>query len=113
MNTSSPSRKTSARNPSHFGSKIQPSPSGSSLTRLASIGKTGGFTGRSMRASYATAERMRPYGAAGLNAQFGGITIVTSAAGSGDVASTLTRASATIVDGSDLETLRQTEGPLH
>src|SRR5689334_22949004 len=36
----------SARNPSHLGSKIQLSPAGKSSTRLASIGKTGGFTGR-------------------------------------------------------------------
>src|SRR5260370_1305720 len=43
---SSPSRKTRARNPSHFGSKIHPSPCGRSLVRLASIGKTGGLTGR-------------------------------------------------------------------
>src|SRR5260370_17625336 len=43
---SSPSRKARARNPSHFGSKIHPSPCGRSLVRLASIGKTGGLTGR-------------------------------------------------------------------
>src|SRR5258705_7874515 len=42
---SSPSRKTSARNPSHFGSKIQSPSAGNSLTRLASIGNSGGFTG--------------------------------------------------------------------
>src|SRR5580704_16758553 len=45
MKISSPSRKTSTRKPSHLGSKIQPSPSGSSATRLASIGKSGGLTG--------------------------------------------------------------------
>src|SRR4051794_23551154 len=43
----------------HFGSKIHPSPSGSSLTRLASIGRTGGFTWSCMRASYASVGRMR------------------------------------------------------
>src|SRR5678815_2169483 len=48
MNSSSPSRNTSVRKPSHFGSKIQLSPGGSSLTRLASIGRTGGLTGRSI-----------------------------------------------------------------
>src|SRR2546423_660543 len=48
MKTSSPSRKMSVRNPSHLGSKIQPSPGGSALTRLASIGSTGGFTARSI-----------------------------------------------------------------
>ena len=42
---SSPSRKTSARNPSHLGSNIQSSPSGNSPTRLASMGRSGGFTG--------------------------------------------------------------------
>src|SRR5438105_4037127 len=45
MKTSSPSRNTSVRKPSHFGSKIQPSPGGRSPTRFASIGRTGGFTG--------------------------------------------------------------------
>src|ERR1700690_662946 len=52
MTTSSPSRKTSARKPSHFGSKIHPSPRGSSPTRSASIGKTGGATGNCMPACY-------------------------------------------------------------
>src|SRR6478672_162014 len=46
MRISSPSRKTSARKPSHLGSKIQLPSSGSSPIRLASIGKMGGFTGR-------------------------------------------------------------------
>src|SRR2546426_10834964 len=46
---SSPSRNTSVRNPSHFGSKIHVPPAGNSPTRLASIGKTGGFTGRFIR----------------------------------------------------------------
>src|SRR5215470_1988615 len=44
MKISSASRNTSAPNPSHFGSKIQPPSAGNSLTRLASIGKIGGFT---------------------------------------------------------------------
>src|SRR4029077_1853730 len=48
MKTSSPSRKNSARKPSHLGSKIQPSPGGSSPTRFASIGRTGGLTARFM-----------------------------------------------------------------
>jgi len=39
---SSPSRKTITRKPSHFGSKIQPEPSGSASARLASIGRRGG-----------------------------------------------------------------------
>ena len=46
MNTSSPSRKTRARNPSHFGSNNQPSPTGRSSAGLASIGSTGGWNGR-------------------------------------------------------------------
>src|SRR5213078_3641872 len=46
MKISSPSRNTSARNPSHLGSKIHSSPDGRSATRLASIGSTGGLTGR-------------------------------------------------------------------
>src|SRR4029453_18434265 len=44
---SSPSRNTMVRNPSHLGSKLQ-DPSGRSETGLASIGATGGITGRSM-----------------------------------------------------------------
>src|SRR3982074_3247006 len=48
MNISSPSRKISVRKPSHLGSKIHPSPGGSSPTRLASIGSTGGLTARFM-----------------------------------------------------------------
>src|SRR5687768_14037573 len=48
MYTSLPSRKIRARKPSHFGSKIQSPFVGSSLTRFASIGKTGGFTGSCM-----------------------------------------------------------------
>src|SRR6185503_3721786 len=43
--TSLPSRKTSARKPSHFGSKIHSPAVGSSLTRFASIGRIGGLTG--------------------------------------------------------------------
>src|SRR5205809_4046424 len=46
MKISSPSRNTSVRKPSHFGSKIHPSPGGNSPTRLASIGSTGGLTTR-------------------------------------------------------------------
>src|ERR1700735_2904692 len=46
MRISSPSRKINARNPSHFGSKIQVWPTGNSSIRLASIGSNGGFTGR-------------------------------------------------------------------
>src|SRR5689334_4400268 len=52
MRISSPSRNTNERNPSHFGSKIQLSPSGKSLTRFASIGKIGGGTARFMYSSY-------------------------------------------------------------
>src|ERR1043166_1907291 len=43
--TSLPSRKTSARKPSHLGSKIHSPAAGSLSTRLASIGRIGGFTG--------------------------------------------------------------------
>ena len=39
IRSSSPSRNTRVRNPSHFGSKTQESPEGSSSTRLASIGR--------------------------------------------------------------------------
>src|SRR5579863_6658274 len=52
MKISSPSRKISARNPSHLGSKSQSSPAGNSSTRLASIGKRGGLTGRSTPSYY-------------------------------------------------------------
>src|SRR4029453_6427993 len=45
--TSPPSRNTIVRNPSPLGSKLQ-APSGRSGTGLASIGATGGITGRSM-----------------------------------------------------------------
>src|SRR5580658_8891593 len=45
MKISSPSRNTSARKPSHFGSKTQSPSDGNSSTRLASIGKIGGLTG--------------------------------------------------------------------
>src|SRR5262245_17236522 len=38
----SPSRNTSARKPSHLGSKSQPSPAGSSVASLASMGSIGG-----------------------------------------------------------------------
>src|ERR1700730_4165407 len=43
---SPPSRKTNARNPSHFGSKIHVPPTGNSPIRLESIGKIGGITRR-------------------------------------------------------------------
>src|SRR5690349_11743390 len=63
MNTSLPSRKIKARKPSHFGSKIQLPVVGSSATRFASIGKTGGFTGSCMRPSYVLNIRVqRPAG---------------------------------------------------
>src|ERR1700683_5668582 len=42
---SSPSRNTSARKPSHVGSKIQDEPAGSCAIRFDSIGRNGGFTG--------------------------------------------------------------------
>src|SRR5678815_4948639 len=48
MNTSLPSRKMSARKPSHLGSKIHAPALGSSLTRFASIGRMGGLTGSSI-----------------------------------------------------------------
>src|SRR6185437_2507491 len=38
--------------PSHLGSKIHPSPAGNSPTRLASIGKIGGLTGRCTTSCY-------------------------------------------------------------
>src|SRR5689334_579936 len=46
MRTSSPSRKTIARKPSHLGSYSQPSPSGRPSEALASIGSSGGSNGR-------------------------------------------------------------------
>src|ERR1700735_4277376 len=52
MKISSPSRKTKARKPSHFGSKIQSPSVGNSSTRLASIGNSGGVTGRGRFLSY-------------------------------------------------------------
>src|SRR3954453_21454667 len=48
--TSAPSRKTMQRKPSHFGSEYMPSPVGSVVEALASIGFTGGSRGRSMPA---------------------------------------------------------------
>src|SRR6185295_3026544 len=48
MKTSLPSRKMSARKPSHLGSKIHAPALGSSLTRFASIGRIGGLTGSSI-----------------------------------------------------------------
>src|SRR5256714_5982796 len=65
MKTSSPSRKMSVRNPSHLGSKIKPSPGGSALTRLASIGSTGGFTARSIATLYPATVPRRGVAAAG------------------------------------------------
>src|SRR5260370_23878652 len=47
MKISSPSRNTSARKPSHLGSKIQSPSAGNSSTRFASIGRIGGFCRRS------------------------------------------------------------------
>src|SRR6202035_3065922 len=47
MKLSSPSRNTSARKPSHLGSKIQSPSAGNSSTRFASIGRIGGFSRRS------------------------------------------------------------------
>jgi hypothetical protein len=41
----SPSRKTMQRNPSHFGSYNQPSPTGISVANFASIGDSGGWRG--------------------------------------------------------------------
>src|SRR5438477_8099172 len=43
---SSPSRKTSVRKPSHFGSNSQPSPEGNSSAEAESIGASGGSKGR-------------------------------------------------------------------
>src|SRR6187549_3010648 len=54
----SPSRNTIARKPSHFGSKSQPSPGGSSVASFASIGSTGGAIGK--LASSAEAISARP-----------------------------------------------------
>ena len=64
MSSSSPSRKTSARKPSHLGSYSQPSPSGRSAAALASMGSTGGSTGRRMRA-HDTPQRAGQRGRAG------------------------------------------------
>ncbi len=46
MKISSPSRKMRTRNPSHLGSKIQSPVLGTSSTRLASMGRMVGLTGR-------------------------------------------------------------------
>ena len=48
---SSPSLKTSVRKPSHLGSNCQPSPLGSSLAAVESIGSKGGAKGRRMTQS--------------------------------------------------------------
>src|SRR6185369_7265535 len=57
MYRSAPSRNTSARNPSHFGSNSQPSPSGRVSAAFASIGSTGGAIGNAMRPRYRGARR--------------------------------------------------------
>ena len=57
--TSEPSRKATHRNPSHFGSYSMPGTVGSSRASLASMGATGGMTGRSM---VPTLPRRRPTG---------------------------------------------------
>src|SRR6201999_1027651 len=44
---SSPSRKTTHRKPSHLGSYSRPGSRGTACTAFASIGRTGGITGRS------------------------------------------------------------------
>src|SRR6266498_2710856 len=44
--TSSPSRNTSVRKPSHLGSNCQPSPPGKASAALDSIGASGGTKGR-------------------------------------------------------------------
>src|SRR5881227_2115726 len=49
---SSPSRKTSVRNPSHFGSKSQPSSDGNPSAAADSIGASGGSKGRCKRAAH-------------------------------------------------------------
>ena len=51
ISISSPSRNTIDRKPSHFGSNTK-SPRGIFSTGLASIGATGGLTGRSMAPSF-------------------------------------------------------------
>src|SRR5215475_7890568 len=53
ISTSSPSRKMIDRKPSHLGSKLY-EPVGISATDLASMGGTGGITGRRMRLSSPT-----------------------------------------------------------
>jgi hypothetical protein len=60
MKISSPSRNTSARKPSHLGSKIQSPSSGNSSTRFASIGRIGGFSGRSTPPWYNVASSCDP-----------------------------------------------------
>src|SRR5262245_54438411 len=53
ISTSSPSRKMIDRKPSHLGSKLY-EPVGISATDLASMGATGGITGRRMHLSSPT-----------------------------------------------------------
>src|SRR5688572_827049 len=77
MRISSPSRKMRVRKPSHFGSKIHPSPGGSSPTRFASMGIIGGLTGRCMptRGSY----RRRPAGRVLASPVLHGLRIIDDA----------------------------------
>ena len=51
--TSSPSRNTMQRNPSHLGSKTK-SPAGTAWVALANIGSTGGMTGKRTSSTYRT-----------------------------------------------------------
>src|SRR5256885_11022501 len=51
---SSRSRKTSVRNPSHFGSNSQPSPDGNSTAAADNIGSSGGEKRRSQTLSFIT-----------------------------------------------------------
>src|SRR5207253_8648795 len=48
-----------ARNPSHFGSNSQPSPSGSAEASLASMGSMGGSMGKGMRTASSAAPAAR------------------------------------------------------
>ena len=60
--SSSPSRKTRARKPSHLGSYAQPGPSGSDDWGFASIGSSGGGNGRRTRGLCATTRDARSAG---------------------------------------------------
>src|SRR5512143_3019691 len=59
MYVSSPSRNTSARKPSHFGSNSQPSPVGSASAAFASIGSRGGWNGSRITPTVAEASAER------------------------------------------------------